>query len=301
MTIITTPEERFEDLPGFDHEPQRVAVDDDLEMAYVDVAGDGPETFLLLHGEPTWSFLYRKMIPTLAERGRVVAPDYIGFGRSDKFADRQDYSYDMFLRTTQRFVEKLDLTDATLVGQDWGGLVGLRTAAVDMPDRFARIVAANTMFADGTQEMPQEWLDFASFVEEQAPDLPIGFLVDGGCYHDLDDDVWAAYEAPFPTPEHKAGAVEFPFLVPRDPDDPGAESQRETKEALKAWEKPFFTAFAEGDPIMRDAMPVLRKMVPTADREPETWIPEAGHFIQEDAGEVLAREIVDFVDRRPLP
>lgn len=299
MAILRTPDERFADLPGYPWEAHRVDVGA-AEMAYVDVPGDGPETFLCLHGEPTWSFLYRKMIPVLAERGRVVAPDYIGFGRSEKLDEPGAYSYAMHLETVNRLLEKLDLHDVTLVCQDWGGLLGLRAAAVDQPDRFARIVAMNTSFADGSQGMPEAWLAFHAFVERNSPDLPIGFLVDAGCYHDLSDDVKAAYEAPFHTPESKWGAATFPGHVPRTPDAPGAASQRETKEALKRFEKPFQCIFARGDPIMRGAHPVLRGMIPTASEEPETWIEEAGHFLQEDAGEEIAGYINAFVDRRSL-
>ncbi len=304
MEPLRTPEEHFEDLPGYPWEANYVEVEDGVEMAYVDVPSEDPdseEVFLCLHGEPTWSYLYRKMIPVLQQRGRVVAPDFIGFGRSDKLPNREDYTYDRHLASLQALIEELDLTQVTLVCQDWGGVLGLRTALVDQPDRFARIVAMNTFTADGSHGMNEEWHRFHDFVEAQAPDLPIGFLVDAGCATELPEDVWAAYEAPFPTPEYKAGAVEFPLIVPLTPDDPGAASQREATEALATWEEPFFTVFGRKDPITRDAFHVLRKMVPTASEEPETWIDDAGHFIQEDAGEEVAEHILAFVDRNPLP
>lgn len=296
MVRLDGPE--IPDVPGFDHPFDRIDVGHG-EMAVVDV-GEGPETFLCLHGEPTWGYLYRKMVPGLAEIGRVVVPDFLGFGRSDRFDDPDAYSYDMHLESLLGLVEALDLTDVTLVGQDWGGVLGLRAATVDLPDRFARIVAMNTFVPDGTQSMPEEWHAFREMVEAVGTELSVRMLIEAGTARDVDEAALEAYEAPFPAPEHKWGAVRWPGLVPTEPDDPGAASQAKAKEALKAWDKPFLVCFGDSDPITGAAAPVLRKMVPTADREPETWIDDAGHFLQEDGGEQIAEEIRAFVERRPL-
>lgn len=310
MAMLTTPEERFDAVAalGYPHAPSFVeAGPDGARMAYVDVppsgdgAGRGDETFLLLHGEPTWGFEWRALVPPLAERGRVVVPDAIGFGRSDKFDAGDPYTYAMHLAAWNAFVEALDLSDATLVGRDWGGVLGLRLATVDQPDRFARIVATNTFVTDGTQEMPDLWHTFHDMIEGVGTDLDVRRLVEAGTVTDLPQKVLDAYDAPFPTPDHKWGAVRFPLIVPVEPDMDGAQSQREAKEALKAYDKPFLCAFAAMDPITRPAGKVLRKMVPTAQDEPETWIPDAGHFLQEDNAEGLTEAILGFVDRHPLP
>lgn len=297
MTRLAPPD--LEDVPGFDVPWDRVDAGPG-EIAYADVPGDGPETFLCLHGEPTWSFLYRKMVPGLADQGRVVAPDFLGFGRSTRFDDPDAYTYDLHLESLLSFIEALDLTDVTLVCQDWGGVLGLRAAAVDLPDRFARIVAMNTFTPDGTQEMPDEWVAFRDMVQAVGNELSVSMLIEAGTARPVPDEVLAAYEAPFPEPDHKWGAVRWPAMVPTSPDDPGAKETGQAKEALKSYDKPFLVCFGDSDPITGPAAPVLRKMVPTADREPETWIDDAGHFLQEDAGEAIAGEIQAFVERRPL-
>lgn len=296
--VVRTPEERFADVPNFEYEPRYVDVGD-VRMAYVEageVGVDDPEeTFLCLHGEPTWSFLYRKMIPTLAERGRVVAPDFVGFGRSDKYEDPDAYTIDMHYDALETFVEELDLTNVTLVGQDWGGLLGLPLAA-DQPGRFARLVPMNTALPDGSQEMPEVWQRFAEVVET-ADDLDVGRIVDNGCYIDLPPEVVDAYRAPFPGEQHLAGARTFPGLVPQSPDDPGTDFFVEARERLAEWEKPAFVLFARNDPIMAGNRDPLRDLLPTASDQPDVWIDEAAHFLQEDAGEAIAERIVDFVDR----
>ncbi|MFC6835569.1 haloalkane dehalogenase [Halomarina ordinaria] len=294
MARVTTPEERFDDLPEFPYDPSFVTVGDDLRMAYVD-EGSGEETFLCLHGEPTWSFLYRKMIPTLAERGRVVAPDFVGFGRSEKFTDRDAYTYDLHYRTLVEFVEALDLHDVTLVCQDWGGILGL-PVAVNHPERFARLVAMNTGVPSGRQEMPEEWEAFRSFVE-RVEELPVGMLVQNATATDLSEEVLAAYEAPFHTEAAKAGARAWPDMVPRKGGGDGAETTRAAASRLAEWEKPAFVLFADSDPITRGNRDPLRDLIPTASDQPDTWVEGAMHFLQEDAGEELAEEIVAFVDR----
>jgi haloalkane dehalogenase len=300
VPLTTTPEERFDDVPDYDYPYEKVAVTDDgAEMAYVDVRdGDDAdeETFLLLHGEPTWGFLYRKLIPTLSEHGRVVVPDMLGLGRSDKYTDPDAYSFDLHYESFRTLLfDELDLEDVTLVCQDWGGILGLALAG-HHPERFARLVPMNTGVPDGTQEMSDAWHEFANFVRS-VNELPIGMLVENATATDLDEDVVAAYEAPFPTEESKACARELPFLIPQSPDDEGANTMREAKERLSEWEKPAFVLFSDSDPITRGARDPLRELIPTATEQPDTWIEGAMHFLQEDAGEEIAEEVVAFVER----
>jgi len=293
MALVRAPDERFEELPGYPWESEYVDVGGP-EMAYVDVEGDGDETFLCLHGEPTWSYLYRKMIPVLSEAGRVVAPDLIGFGRSDKFEDEADYTYDRMYETVETFIEELDLTDVTLVCQDWGGILGLPVAA-NNPDRFARLVPMNTGLMDGTQTMPDIWHDFKELAK--SPDFDVAQLVAGGCLSDLDEDVKAAYGAPFPDESHMAGARILPSRVPIDPDMGGAETIAEARETFADWEKPVFVLFSDSDPITHGARDDLRELFPTASDQPDTWIEGGAHFLQEDCGEAVAEEILAFVER----
>ena len=299
MTLVTTPEERFEDVPDYEYPHERVAVTDDgAEMAYVDVdrGGGGGETFVLMHGEPTWGFLYRKLIPTLSEHGRVVVPDMLGLGRSDKYTDPDDYGFDLHYESFRTLLfEELDLRDVTLVCQDWGGILGLALAG-HHPDRFARLVPMNTGVPDGTQEMSDAWHDFANFVKN-VDELPIGMLVENATATDLDDDVVAAYEAPFHTEEAKACARKLPFLIPQSPDDEGADTMREARERLSEWEKPAFVLFSDSDPITGNARDPIRELIPTATEQPDIWIEGAMHFLQEDAGEEIAEEIAAFVER----
>jgi len=294
MARTTTPDARFDDLPGYEYERHTVTVGDGLEMAYVD-EGSGEETFLCLHGEPTWSYLYRKMIPGLSDRGRVLAPDFIGFGRSEKYTERDAYSFRMHYETLTDFVETLDLRDVTLVCQDWGGILGL-TYAGHEPDRFARLVPMNTGIPSGTQEMPPEWEAVRAFVE-RVEELPIGLLVQNATATDLPDAVVDAYEAPFHTEESKAGAREWPGMVPRKGGGDGAELTRAAASRLGEWEKPAFVLFSDSDPITKGNRDPLREHLPTASRQPDTWVEGAMHFLQEDSGEEVAEEIVSFVDR----
>lgn len=298
MDVLQTPEERFDRLPGYAWEQGSVEVEG-YEMAYLDEGDDTTgETFLCLHGEPTWSYLYRKMVPPLADLGRVVCPDLVGFGRSDKPAEDAAHTYEMHTRTVTGFIEALDLQDVTLVGQDWGGILGLHAAA-RQPERFARIVAANTFLPDGRHEMPQAWLDFHDFVD-RTPDVPVGFLVRRGCASDVPDEVAAAYDAPFPDESYKAGPRRLPAMVPQDDDHPAADEIRETIKRLSEWDEPAICIFAEDDPIMAPAAEPMREILSPAQDEPLVWLEDAAHFIQEDAGERLAQEIVDFVGRHPL-
>ncbi|WP_336133749.1 haloalkane dehalogenase [Natronomonas amylolytica] len=297
MTYISTPESAFEDVPNYDYPHDKVPVTDDgAEMAYADVEGEGDETFLLMHGEPTWGFLYRKLIPTLSEHGRVIVPDMLGLGRSDKYTDPDDYGFDLHYESFETLLfDELDLDDVTLVCQDWGGILGLALAG-HHPERFARLVPMNTGVPDGTQEMSDAWHEFADFVEN-VDELPIGMLIQNATSDELDDEVIAAYEAPFPSEESKACARSLPFDIPHSPDDEGADTMREAKERLSEWQKPAFVLFSDSDPITRNARDPLRELIPTAKDQPDTWIEGAMHFLQEDSGEEIAEEVVAFVQR----
>ena len=297
MERVRTPEERFADVPDYDYPHEREAVTGDgAEMAYVDVPGDGEETFVCMHGEPTWGYLYRKLIPGLSERGRVVVPDMLGLGRSDKYTDTDAYSFELHYESVETLLfDELDLTDVTLVCQDWGGILGLALAG-HHPERFARLVPMNTGVPDGTQEMSDAWHRFADFVES-VEELPIEMLVENATASELRDAELAAYSAPFPTEESKACARVLPFLIPQSPDDEGAATMRAARERLADWKKPAFVLFSDSDPITRNARDPLRELIPTASEQPDVWIEGAMHFLQEDAGDEIAEEVVAFVDR----
>ena len=293
MEALRTSDERFANLPGYDFEPHYVEVDG-LRMHYVDEGPRDAAPVLLLHGEPSWSYLYRKMIPIISSAGhRAIAPDIIGFGRSDKPVNRDDYTYQRHVDWMTAFVEQLDLQNITLFGQDWGGLIGLRIAA-EHPDRFARIVAANTMLPTGDNPPGEAFLRWQKF-SQTAPTFEIGRLIQGGTVSTLPDDVVAAYGAPFPDDTYKAGARQFPVLVPTSPDDPAAPLNRKAWEVLEAWEKPFLTAFSDSDPITGGGDRVFQARVPGTKGQPHTTIAKGGHFLQEDKGEELGQIGVDFI------
>jgi haloalkane dehalogenase len=295
MTALRTPDEAFAAVPGFPWEPRYAETPDGLRMAYVD-EGSGP-VVLLLHGEPSWSFLWRKVIPVLLDAGcRVVAPDLIGFGRSDKPTAQEDYSYARHVEWLRSvLLDTLDLRDVTLVGQDWGGLLGLRLLTVH-PSRCGRVVCANTGLPDGLHRLPEEWWRFHDFVQ-RTPDLPIGFLVSAACLEPMPPEVVAAYDAPFPTPEHKAGARAFPGLIPQTPDDPATPANQRAWEVLTMWAKPFLCAYSDGDPITRGADKPFLERVPGTIGQPHTVIEGGGHFLQEDRGPELAGVIVSWLRR----
>ena len=293
MRILRTPEARFSSLPDFPFVPKRVDVGG-LEMAWVE---DGPASaapVLCLHGEPSWSFLYRKMIPVLARAGhRVIAPDLIGFGRSDKPAERTDYTYQHHMDWLTAFLERLDLQSVTLVCQDWGGLLGLRLVA-EQPERFARVVAANTFLPTGDIPMPKaffRWRDFS----QTTPTFDVGDIVSKGCATALTPEVKAAYDAPFPDETYKEGARQFPTLVPATPEDPATPANRRAWERLAEFKKPFLTAFSDQDPITRGADAFLQAAIPGAAGQPHTTITGGGHFLQEDQGETLAKVVAAFI------
>ena len=290
--VYRTPDERFADLPGWGFAPHYVE-QDGLRMHYVD-EGAGAETVLLLHGEPTWSYLYRKVIAKLAPVARCVAPDYIGFGRSDKPTERADYTYARHVEWMRELLfDRLDLRDATLVGQDWGGLIGLRLVG-EHPQRFARVVAANTFLPTGDRSPGEAFFAWQRFSQEVEV-FPTGGIVKGGCVKDVPDDVQAAYDAPFPDESYKAGARAFPMLVPSRPDDPAHDDNVAAWVGLAAFDRPFLCAFSDGDPITKGADRELKERIAGAKGQPHTTIAGGGHFLQEDCGEELARVVADFV------
>jgi haloalkane dehalogenase len=306
MKFVRTPDERFANLPGYPFAPHYVSVPDgeggNLRMHYVDEGPRDGAVVLMLHGEPTWSYLYRKMIPGIVAAGfRAVAPDLIGFGKSDKPTERGDYTYARHVGWMWSCIEQIGLRDMTLVCQDWGSLIGLRVAA-EHPDFFSRIVVANGGLPTGDQKMSEAFLSWLEF-SQKTPVFPIGGLVGGGCATSLSREVVAAYDAPFPDDTYKAGARQFPMLVPISPEDPAAAANRRAWEVLEKWEKPFLTAFSDKDPITHGGEGTLQRRVPGAKNQPHTTIQNGGHFLQEDQGEELGRLVVEFVrgSARALP
>lgn len=299
MRVLRTPDDRFDELPDFPFEPGYAELPDGeggtLRMAYVEAGpSDGP-TVLLLHGEPSWSFLYRDVMRVLADAGlRAVAPDLVGFGRSDKPADQRDHTYARHVEWVRALVfDTLDLRDVTLVGQDWGGLIGLRLVA-ENSDRFSRVVAANTGLPTGDQPMPGVWWRFRTTVES-AESLDVSRLVQAGCRVELSDEARTAYDAPFPDESYKAGPKVMPTLVPTAPDDPAADANRAAWKLLTSWDRPFLVAFSDSDPITGGMGPVLRRAMPGALGRQHPTIENAGHFLQEDAGQRLGQVVSGFV------
>ena len=302
MEILRTPDDRFVGLPGFPFEPRYVEVDDGaggrLRMHYIDEGPAAGETVLLLHGEPSWSYLYRKMIPVLTQAGlRAVALDLIGFGRSDKPASREDYTYQAHVDWTRAAIETIGLDDMTLVCQDWGGLIGLRLVG-EHPERFARVVAANTFLPTGDRHPGEAFLAWRRYSQE-TPEFKTGQIVNGGWLSSLPDTVVAAYDAPFPDDRYQQGARQFPTLVPTTPDDPATARNRAAWESLGRFDRPFLCAFSDSDPITGGADAVLRAHIPGAVAHPAVTITGAGHFLQEDNGEELATVVAQFVRNTP--
>ncbi len=299
MEVLRTPDERFANLAGFNFAPHYIEISHQTTPLRVHYLDEGPREaapVLLLHGEPSWCYLYRKMIPIIVAAGhRVIAPDLIGFGRSDKLIRREDYTYQFHVETMTAIVNVLGLNNITLFGQDWGGLIGLRIAA-EHPDRFARIVAANTFLPTGDQKPSEGFLRWQHY-SQTVENFHVGGIIKGGCATELSPEVIEAYNAPFPDDSYKAGARQFPLLVPTSPDNPASEANRKAWEVLKQWNKPFLTAFSDSDPVTRGADAVLQKLIPGTAGQPHTTITGAGHFLQEDKGEELAKVVVDFIAR----
>jgi haloalkane dehalogenase len=284
-----TPDDRFEGLPGYDFEPHYVD-QDGLRLHYLD-EGEGPPV-LLLHGEPTWSYLYRRVIPELTPTARAIAPDYLGFGRSDKPLAREAYTYDFHVRSVARLVEELDLHDVTVVCQDWGGPIGLRVAT-EHPERFSRLVIMNTGIGGG-RPPSDEWLRFRDWLQRLGTDVIPGRLVQLSAVQPIADDVVEAYSAPWPVPESKQAILAFPDLVPISPDHPDLPAHLAVKEALSRWEKPALVLFSDSDPIFSPrAAERIAERIPGAG-EPQI-VEGAGHFLQEDRGEEVGRRIAQFL------
>lgn len=304
MEVRRTPDERFDGLPDFPYEPvytDVVAADGTtLRVAHIDVGpSDAAETILCMHGEPTWSFLYRRMIPVLVAAGhRVIAPDLVGFGRSDKPTATSDYTYEAHVDWMSQWLLTNNLHRLTLVAQDWGSLIGLRLATA-LPQRFSRIVLGNGGLPTGDpppNDAFMAWRDFS----QNTPVFAVSSIVQGGCTtKPLAPEVLAAYDAPYPDEESKAGARIFPTLVPASLDAPSSPENRAAWQVLSTWTKPFVCMFSDRDPVTRNGEWAFRKNVPGCEGMPHTTIEGAGHFLQEDRGPEFAAAIVDFVSRHP--
>ena len=299
MKVLRTPDDRFENLPDFPYAPHYVEIDDGeggrLRVHYLDEGPSDGAVVLLMHGEPSWCFLYRKMIPVLTAAGlRCVAPDLVGFGRSDKPTERTDYTYARHVEWMRAALfDALDLHDVTLVCQDWGGLIGLRLVG-EHPDRFARVVTANTFLPTGDTPPGEAFLNWQNF-SQTVDDFAVGFIVSMGCHAKPGDAVVAAYDAPFPDDTYKAGARQFPMLVPTSPEDPASAANRKAWETLRAWTKPFLTAFSDKDAITRGGDHAFQRDVPGCAGQPHTTIEGGGHFLQEDEGPALAHVVAGWI------
>ncbi len=302
METVRTPDDRFAQLPDGPYTPRYTEVPDgdggQLRIHHVDEGPADADPVLCLHGEPSWGYLYRKMIPPLVEAGhRVVVPDLVGFGRSDKPTERSDYSYNGHVEWMAAWLQALDLRSITLVCQDWGGLIGLRLAALE-PDRFARVVVANTGLPTGEQRQSEAFLRWRQFSQE-SPSFHVGGIVNGGCTSDLSEQIVAAYDAPFPDDTYLAGARVFPALVPMEADAPGAADNRAAWQVFEQWEKPLLCAFSDSDPVTKGGDRPFRTRVPGGAEQPHTTIEDAGHFLQEDQGARLAQVVAEFIASAP--
>ena len=290
METYRTPDEQFDDLPGYPFSPH-YAEFDGMRMHHLD-EGEG-EPILLMHGEPTWSYLYRRMIPPLASRFRCIAPDYLGFGRSDKPLRIEDYTYDLHAASISALVESLDLRDITVVVQDWGGPIGLRVAT-EMRERFKRLVVLNTgLFASRNWPTPG-FMNWRNFAERVGMDMPVGRIIQGATSTELDDATLAAYEAPWPVRESKAGVAAFPLLVPLSAEDPTAAAMLKVMEALRGWPIPALVCWSDGDPVFPlKAGHAMASLLPGSGGHVNE-LAGASHMLQEDKGEEIARLILDF-------
>ena len=303
MHVLRTPDHRFDGLPGFPFAPHYAEVDDGeggtLRVHYLDEGPAGADPVLLMHGEPSWCYLYRTMLPVLVAAGhRVVCPDLVGFGRSDKPSQQGDYTYARHVAwMSQLLFDRLDLRRATFFGQDWGGLIGLRLVAAQ-PERFDRVVVANTGLPIGDGKVSEAFLAWQKYSQE-SPSFHVGRIVSGGCASRLDPDVAAAYDAPFPDESYLAGPRILPSLVPTTPDDPEAPANRAAWDALRRFDRPWLCAFSDRDAVTRGGDAPFIREVPGAAGQPHTTIEGGGHFLQEDRGPELAQVIADFIAATP--
>ena len=299
MKLLRTPDDRFENLPGYPFKPHYLTIKDRSEdvgvrIHYIDEGEAGAQPVLMLHGEPSWSFLYRKMVSPFTRAGyRAVAPDLPGFGKSDKPAKRTDYSYARHVAWMQDWLQAMDLKNIILICQDWGGLIGLRLVAAE-PDRFARVVTTNTMLPTGDHSPGDAFMQWQKFSQE-VPVFPTGQIVHKGTVAGLSDAEIAAYDAPFPDESFKEGARQFPTLVPTTPDDPESQANRDAWKLLMGFEKPWLCAFGDSDPITAAAAPVIQKLIPGCQNQPHTNLQGGGHFIQEDCGEELSQVVIKWL------
>ena len=299
MKLLRTPDSQFLNLVDYPFKPHYLDINDRqadvrIRVHYIDEGEAASQPVLMLHGEPSWSFLYRKMVSPFVDAGyRVVAPDLPGFGKSDKPSARTDYTYARHVAWMQDWLQAMDLNDIILICQDWGGLIGLRLVAAE-PQRFARVVTSNTMLPTGDHNPGEAFKKWQKFSQE-VPLFPPGKIINGGTVSELPDEVLAAYDAPFPDESYKEGARQFPLLVPTTPDNPESQANRDAWKVLMAFEKPWLCAFGDSDPITGAAAPIIQKLVPGCQGQPHTTLQGGGHFIQEDCGEALARVVLDWL------
>ncbi len=299
MRTLRTPDDAFVDLPDFPYEPHHVEVDDGeggtLRVHHLDEGPADAPPVLLMHGEPTWCFLYRHVIPTLVAAGhRVIAPDLVGMGRSDKPAEQSDHTYARHVEwMRQALFDRLDLRDITYFGQDWGSLVGLRLVALE-PDRYARVAIGNGGLPTGHGPASEAFLAWQRFSQE-TEHFPVGRIIEGGCTTSLSPEVIAAYDAPYPDDSYKAAVRVFPTLVPTSSDDPATPDQEAAWRVLERFEKPFLLCFSDADPITRGGDAPFLAKVPGAQGQQHTTIEGGGHFLQEDRGAELGRVLADFI------
>lgn len=301
MKALRTDDNCFDKLADYPFRPHYLMVDDteggELRMHYVDEGPRDGAVVLLLHGEPSWSYLYRKMIPPLAEAGfRVVAPDLIGFGRSDKPSERSDYTYERHLGWLRSLLDQLKLSDITLFCQDWGGLLGLRLVA-EQPERFARVMAGNTALPTGEQDMGEGFKAWQQ-ASQNMPVFNTGKIINSGTVSDLPPEVIAAYDAPFPHESYKSGARQFPMLVPSSADNPDGQANKRAWQSLMKFDKPFITVFSDKDPVTAGGDKALQKLIPGCQGQAHVTIKDAGHFLQEDKGEELAERLIAFIKQQ---
>ena len=301
MKFLNTPEENFVNLEGYTFESNFLEIEHGMKVHYVDAGpSDSSETILLMHGEPSWSYLYRSMIPPLVEAGfRCIAPDLIGFGKSSKPTEQSSYTYENHIRWMQEVIDQLSLNNMTLFGQDWGGLVGLRIVAQN-EEKFKRIVVSNTFLPTGDRKPSEAFLKWQAF-SQKVEQFPVEFVMQGATTTESSSEILRGYRAPFPNDDYTAGAKIFPMLVPTTPDDPESENNREAwKNVFTKWNKPLITLFGDSDPVTAGADKAFQKLVPGASGQDHATIKAGGHFIQEDQGPVLAQHIIQFIANNPL-